>query len=97
MLNTIASAETGLQRYSSAACFPGGVAERIHAEIVAKVIEVARGEGADLAAGDAVLLLESMKMEIPVLTGTAGRLSHLAVGVGDVVQEGDLLAVIEVP
>jgi acetyl-CoA carboxylase biotin carboxyl carrier protein len=44
-----------------------------------------------------VLVLESMKMEIPVLTGTAGRLSRVAVRVGDVVQEGDLLAVVEGP
>ena len=71
------------------------MAEQIHAEIVAKVIEVARSEGADLAAGDAVLVLESMKMEIPVLAGAAGRLSRLAVRVGDVVQEGDLLAVVD--
>ncbi|GAB3581124.1 biotin/lipoyl-binding carrier protein [Amycolatopsis endophytica] len=71
------------------------MAEQIHAEIVAKVIEVARGEGADLVAGEAVLVLESMKMEIPVLTGIAGRLSRVAVRVGDVVQEGDLLAVVE--
>jgi biotin carboxyl carrier protein len=36
-----------------------------------------------------------MKMEIPVLAEASGRLATLAVGEGDVVQEGDLIAVIE--
>ena len=40
------------------------------------------------------MILESMKMEIPVLSETDGTLSELAVNEGDVVQEGDLIAVI---
>ena len=49
-----------------------------------------------MADGDTLVILESMKMEIPVLAETAGTLStQLAVAEGDVVQEGDLIAVIE--
>lgn len=71
------------------------MAEEIRAEIVANVLRVVAKEGADLGIGDTVLLLESMKMEIPVLTESAGKLASLAVHEGDVVQEGDLLAVVE--
>jgi acetyl-CoA carboxylase biotin carboxyl carrier protein len=38
-----------------------------------------------------VCLLESMKMEIPVLAETAGVVSAIRVATGDVVQEGDVL------
>ncbi|GAB2779985.1 biotin/lipoyl-binding carrier protein [Amycolatopsis magusensis] len=71
------------------------MAEEIRAEIVANVLKVVAHVGDDLETGDTVVLLESMKMEIPVLTEGSGRLSRLAVGEGDVVQEGDLLAVLE--
>ena len=56
-------------------------------------VEVRRREA--VADGDALVLLESMKMEIPVLTETAGTISSVVVSSGDVVQEGDLIMVIE--
>lgn len=71
------------------------MAEEIRAEIVANVLEVAVAGGQPVAEGDTLLLLESMKMEIPVVTEVAGTVSTVAVTVGDVVQEGDLLAVLE--
>ena len=61
------------------------------AEMVANVMKVAVAPGDEVAAGDAVVLLESMKMEIPVLTEHAGRVSAVKVSPGDVVQEGDVL------
>ncbi len=66
----------------------------IVAEMVANVWKVVAREGQPLAAGDTVLILESMKMEIPVLAERPGTLSELRVHEGDVVQEGDILAVI---
>jgi acetyl-CoA carboxylase biotin carboxyl carrier protein len=69
--------------------------EKIEAEIVANVLKVVAREGQDMAAGDTVVLLESMKMEIPVLTESAGTLIKIAVKEGDVVQENDLIAVVE--
>jgi acetyl-CoA carboxylase biotin carboxyl carrier protein len=71
------------------------MAEEIHAEIVANVLKVMVKEGQAVDAGDTVVLLESMKMEIPVLTETAGVLTKIAVQEGDVVQEHDLIAVVE--
>ena len=44
--------------------------------------------------GDTLVILESMKMEIPVLAEEAGTLTKLHVAEGDVIQEGDLIATI---
>jgi acetyl-CoA carboxylase biotin carboxyl carrier protein len=63
----------------------------IVAEMVANVMTVAVAPGDSVAAGDTVVLLESMKMEIPVLSEHAGRVSSVKVTAGDVVQEGDIL------
>lgn len=67
----------------------------IRAEIVAHVLEVVARQGQALAAGDPVVILESMKMEIPVLAEGGGTLVSIAVRDGDVVKEGDLIATIE--
>ena len=63
----------------------------IRAEMVANVLSVDVAVGDAVTAGDAVLLLESMKMEIPVISETGGVVKAVKVDVGDVVQEGDLL------
>jgi biotin carboxyl carrier protein len=63
----------------------------IVAEMVANVIEVSVEVGSTVASGDAVVLLESMKMEIPVIAEHGGTVRAVKVGPGDVVQEGDVL------
>jgi acetyl-CoA carboxylase biotin carboxyl carrier protein len=74
----------------------GGAGEvfQVRAELVATVLSVEVAEGDEVLAGDTLVLLESMKMEIPVLAEVAGRVAQLAVEAGDVVREGDLLAVV---
>jgi acetyl-CoA carboxylase biotin carboxyl carrier protein len=67
----------------------------VRAEMVANVWKVVAAEGDTVADGDTLVILESMKMEIPVLAEDSGTLTKLAVAEGDVVQEGDLIAVIE--
>jgi acetyl-CoA carboxylase biotin carboxyl carrier protein len=67
----------------------------VRAEMVANVWKVVAAEGDTVADGDTLVILESMKMEIPVLAETSGTVARLAVAEGDVVQEGDLIAVIE--
>ena len=62
--------------------------------MVANVWKVVATPGENLDVGDTVVILESMKMEIPVLTESAGTLLELRVDEGDVVQEGDVLAVV---
>jgi acetyl-CoA carboxylase biotin carboxyl carrier protein len=71
------------------------MAEEIHAEMVANVLKVMVEVGQAVDEGDTVVILESMKMEIPVLTETSGTLTKVAVKEGDVVQEHDLIAVVE--
>lgn len=71
------------------------MAEVVEAEMVANVLQVLVGVGDVVAAGDPLVLLESMKMEIPVLSETGGRVSAVKVAVGDVVQTGDILAMID--
>jgi len=63
----------------------------ITAEMVANVLSIEVSPGDRVAAGDTVVLLESMKMEIPVLTETPGTVATVKVAPGDVVQEGDVL------
>ncbi len=66
----------------------------VRAEMVANVWKVVVAEGDAVSDGDTLVILESMKMEIPVLAEGDGTVSTLAVGEGDVVQEGDVIAVI---
>ena len=64
----------------------------IRAEMVANVWKVVAAQGDHVDDGDTLVILESMKMEIPVLADTAGTVTTLHVAEGDVVQEGDLIA-----
>ena len=66
----------------------------IRAEMVANVWKVVAAEGQQVQDGDTLVILESMKMEIPVLAESDGTLTKLAVAEGGVIQEGDLIAII---
>jgi acetyl-CoA carboxylase biotin carboxyl carrier protein len=67
----------------------------VRAEMVANVWKVVVAQGDSVADGDTLVILESMKMEIPVLAESDGQVAALHVAEGDVVQEGDVIAVIE--
>jgi acetyl-CoA carboxylase biotin carboxyl carrier protein len=67
----------------------------VRAEMVANVWKVVVSEGDTVEDGDTLVILESMKMEIPVLAEESGTVASLKVAEGDVIQEGDLIAVIE--
>ncbi|HEX4396068.1 MAG TPA: biotin/lipoyl-binding carrier protein [Trebonia sp.] len=64
----------------------------IRAEMVANVWKVLVSEGDQVDDGDTLVILESMKMEIPVLAETPGVVTKLHVAEGDVVQEDELIA-----
>jgi acetyl-CoA carboxylase biotin carboxyl carrier protein len=68
----------------------------IKAEVTGKVWKLEAPTGASLAVGDVVMILESMKMEIPVEAPRAGRLATVTVAEGDSVKEGQVLAKMEV-
>ncbi|MFG1710394.1 biotin/lipoyl-binding carrier protein [Nonomuraea sp. M3C6] len=65
---------------------------QITADIAANVWKVLVSEGSTVAAGDTLVILESMKMEIPVEAECAGTVTRLTVSEGDVLDEGDLIA-----
>jgi acetyl-CoA carboxylase biotin carboxyl carrier protein len=67
----------------------------VRAEMVANVWKIVVAEGDQVEEGDTLVILESMKMEIPVLAEDPGVVAQLKVVEGDVIQEGDLIAVIE--
>jgi len=68
----------------------------VSAEMVANVAQVIASVGDVLVPTDTVVILESMKMEIPVLADVHGVLREVAVSAGDVITEGDTIAVIEI-
>jgi acetyl-CoA carboxylase biotin carboxyl carrier protein len=68
------------------------MAEEVRAEMVANVWKVLVAEGDTVADGDTLVILESMKMEIPVIAEVDGTITAMGVTEGQVVQEGDLIA-----
>ncbi len=71
------------------------MAEDVLAEMVANVWKILVAKGDVVAKGDAICILESMKMEIPVEASASGTIVAIAVVEGGVVQEGDIIATIE--
>jgi biotin carboxyl carrier protein len=67
----------------------------IVAEVAGKVWKIEAQAGAQLAADQVILILESMKMEIPVVAPRAGRLVELRVKEGEMLSEGQVVAVLE--
>ena len=67
----------------------------VRAELTATVWKVVTEEGATVAEGDELVILESMKMEIPVVATVAGTLREMRVSEEDRISEGDVVAVIE--
>jgi acetyl-CoA carboxylase biotin carboxyl carrier protein len=70
------------------------VAEDVRAEMVANVGKIISKVGDRVAPGEAMVLLESMKMEIPVVSEDGGVVLEIAVVEGQVVQEGDLIVLV---
>ncbi|MGH2726293.1 MAG: biotin/lipoyl-binding carrier protein [Actinomycetota bacterium] len=67
----------------------------VEAEMVANVWKVLVAPGVAVAEGDTLVILESMKMEIPVVSPQGGTVTAVNVVEGGVVQEGDIIAVVE--
>jgi biotin carboxyl carrier protein len=69
--------------------------ERIEVPITGKVISVSAKVGDNVKEGDTLCILESMKMENPVMTPVSGTVTEIAVTEGQVVKTGDLIATVE--
>jgi acetyl-CoA carboxylase biotin carboxyl carrier protein len=66
----------------------------VEAPITGRVFRIEVAVGDAVEEGGALLVLESMKMEIPVEAPRAGRVQEIRVGEGDAVEEGDVLALL---
>ena len=69
--------------------------EDVKAHITGVVFQITSKAGDKVAAGDPVIVLESMKMEIPVEAPRAGVVREIRVAEGQTVQDGDVLATLE--
>jgi acetyl-CoA carboxylase biotin carboxyl carrier protein len=67
----------------------------IKAELVGNVWKIVAKPGDKVDEDDTLLILESMKMEIPVLAPRAGKVAEIRVKETEVVKEGQVLAVLE--
>ena len=65
------------------------------ADVTGSVWKIVAAVGAPMEAGDTIMILESMKMEIPVLAEDGGTLLEITVAEGDAVREGQVVAVLE--
>ena len=69
--------------------------EKVEIPITGKIISVNVKAGDKVGEGDVLCLLESMKMENPILAPVAGTVAEISLSAGQVVEAGDVLAVIE--
>ena len=66
----------------------------VNAEVAATVLSVSVEAGQKVQTEDAVVMLETLKIEIPVLAGVSGTVTEVVVAVGDQVHEDDPLVII---
>ncbi len=69
--------------------------ETVEVPITGKIISVNVKPGDEVKEGDTLCLLESMKMENPILAPVGGIITKLEISVGQTVNAGDLVAIIE--
>lgn len=68
---------------------------KIKTEVAGRVCAIPAAPGASVSDGDEILLVEAMKMEIPVTATSGGKLKLVLVKVDDVVAEEQVVAIIE--
>jgi len=69
--------------------------ERVEVPLTGRIISVNVKPGDEIKEGDVLCLLESMKMENPILAPVAGTVTQVNLSPGQVVSTGDLVAIIE--
>ena len=69
--------------------------EEVKSEVKGKVWQIEANVGDSIEEDDPVIILESMKMEIPVVAPEDGTVKELLVKEGDPVDEGQVIAILE--
>ena len=67
----------------------------VKAELVGNLWKIVTEVGQQVEEDDTLMILESMKMEIPITSPISGTITSITVAEGDVVQEGQTVAVVE--
>lgn len=67
----------------------------VKAEVTGKVWKILAPVGGRVEADDTVMVVESMKMEIPVVSEAGGQVVELRVAEGDAVEDGQVVAIVE--
>jgi acetyl-CoA carboxylase biotin carboxyl carrier protein len=70
------------------------MATEIEAQIAGNIWKIEKSAGDSVAEDDVILIIESMKMEIPVEAPCGGVIAKIHVAEGDAIEEGAVLAVI---
>lgn len=69
--------------------------KQVQSTMAGTVFNIIVQEGEEVTVGQTVMILESMKMEIPVEAETAGKILKIDAQIGDFVNEGDVLVTFE--
>lgn len=69
--------------------------KELKASMAGTVLNILVSKGESVSSGQEVVMLESMKMEIPIESETEGEVTEIKVGEGDFVNEGDVLVVLK--
>jgi biotin carboxyl carrier protein len=67
----------------------------IKADVAGRICLLATSVGATVNEGDEIVVVEAMKMEIPLPSPTSGKIKSIMVSVDDVVTEGQTLVIVE--
>lgn len=69
--------------------------KQVNAMMAGTVVEVLVKPGDSVAEGQDVIIIESMKMQLPVQSEVSGKVTEVKVGAGDFVNEGDAVVVLD--
>ena len=71
------------------------MATEVESQITGNVWKIEKAVGDVVEEDDIVMIIESMKMEIPVESPCDGRIVKISVAEGDAIEEGAILAIVE--
>ncbi|WNC12843.1 acetyl-CoA carboxylase biotin carboxyl carrier protein subunit [Brevibacillus brevis] len=69
--------------------------KHVAANMAGTVLNILVQPGDEVSAGQDVVVLESMKMEVPIQSEVAGKVSEVRANIGDFVNDGDILVIVE--
>jgi len=84
----------GIEQKTAAAAVPAGEAQSVTAPVPGVILRITASAGSEVKAGDELLVMEAMKMEMPIKAPQDGVVAEISVAQGDRVNTGDTLAMV---